>query len=144
MGIKKNIAKLFTSCFMTTFDEPDMSMLEYYQPNRQLDENLTIREMAETAVESLEGLKMQTDCCKREIEFLRGEIRELRREHINRSLNSTDTGFLEEEEDDSLSNRSSASNALWRAEAHMHRKLYEAVEQVARRVPQFLDYADEV
>lgn len=140
MGIKKNVQKLFFGCFKPKTTEPDMSMLEYYEPDRI---NLTIREMAETAVESLESLKMQTDCCRKEIEMLRSEITELRREHINRSLNSTDTGFSDELET-SIRDRSSNSMALWRAEAAMHAKLYEAVEEVAKKVPQFLDYPTEV
>ena len=107
MGIKKNVQKLF-GCFKPKTTEPDMSMLEYYEPDRI---NLTIREMAETAVESLESLKMQTDCCRKEIEMLRAEITELRREHINRSLNSTDTGFSDELET-SRTSRSSNSIAL--------------------------------
>ena len=147
MGLKKNLMKMI-GCVVKQNNEPDLSMLEYYEPQK---ETLSIREMAETAVHSLESLKAQTECCRKEIEMLRTEIRELRREHINRSLNSTDTGFSgsavaddELEISSNLSDRSSNSQALWRAEAAMHAKLYEAVEVVARRVPQFLDYPTEV
>ena len=153
MGVKKNLTKMMIGCFgVRKRDEPDMSMLEYYSPpSRDETVEVSMREMALTAAETLVSLKAQTECCRREIEMLRCEIHELRKEQINRSL---DTGFSDvsgfsTDDEESLTpltsvERSNHSRSLWRAEAAMHAKLYEAVEAVAQKVPQFLDFPTHV
>ena len=78
--------------------------LEFYQPERYSDVKMDVHEMAEQSARALENLKMQTACCRAEIDALKAEIQELRIENMNRSVassgvSSVDTGFGSNEYD---------------------------------------------
>ena len=78
--------------------------LEFYQPERYSDVKMDVHEMAEQSARALENLKMQTACCRAEIDALKAEIQELRIENMNRSVassgvSSVDTGFGSNEND---------------------------------------------
>ena len=171
--------------------ESDMSMLEFYDANQpayetEYEAKCGVAQMVQQSARTLEILKIQTACCRAEIENLRSEVRELRAETmINQSAESTDTGFSGSNGFDSICNRSesyspvswnddvithvtSSSNGdsidyepiegikplrrqmssarinLRKAEANINQKLIQAIEEVSKKIPKFIDFPTEV
>ena len=205
--------KKLTACFRCSEEEDfnlknSLSALEYYQPE-EYDIQLGVAEMAEQSARSLEILKIQTACCRAEIEALRAEIHELRieaanRSTLNNSTDSDDTGFSGSNGIDSptrlnafdlvphsittvnldytvpqvisdVASRSTTTSSstrsvrhgtqstapydgyimpprqmsaarmtLRRAEANINERLIEAIEEVSRKIPAFIDFPTEV
>ena len=146
--------------------------LEFYQPERYSDVKMDVHEMAEQSARALENLKMQTACCRAEIDALKAEIQELKIENMNRSVassgvSSVDTGFGSNENDSPrrhydydwtnqsispdldqsetrVTRMSSARIRLRQTEVNINEKLIEAIDKVSQKIPKFIDFPSEV